>query len=99
MLKWYIFFMANDKILCEVVAINGDKSVCSGPGKTQLGAKFIIGPVTPQGMCSRSFTSLSATILAMRFTDKLPWEHNKDYFDTPCPDNVVTYRLTRIKEE
>ncbi len=90
--------MVDYKILCEVVKVEGEGGVCPGPAKTKLGSRFILSAVTPGGMCARAYAAIAATALAMRFSESLPWEHGEVYFETPCPDSNVVYRLSRIRE-
>ena len=85
--------MSNHKIKCEVVHIAANKFKCS-----EVGQSFIIGPRTPAGMCARAFAAVYPAALAMRFSDEMSWEQGRGYIDTVCPDNDVTYRLSRIKE-
>lgn len=85
--------MANFKIRCEVVRIVADRFKCC-----KVGQAFIFGPRTAEGMCSRAFAAVYPVAVAMRFSDKIPWERDGDFVDVTCPDGDVTYRLTRIRE-
>jgi hypothetical protein len=93
--------MILNKIKCEAVKVNTESGICSGHAETEQGEMFIIGARTPalnsKGICSQAFSALSSMRLVMSFTDKLSWE-TKEYFDITCPHGVVTYRLSRIKE-
>ena len=85
--------LANHKIKCEVVQILANKSKCS-----EVGRSFVIGARTPAGMCARAFAAVYPAALAMRFSDEMSWEQGRGYIDIMCPDNDVTYRLSRIKD-
>ena len=85
--------MSNHKIKCEVVHIATNKFKCS-----EVGQSFVIGPRTPGGMCARAFAAVYPAALAMRFSEEMAWEQGRGCVDVTCPDNDVTYRLSRIKE-
>ena len=91
--------MILNKIKCEAVKINTESGICSGLAETAQGETFIIGARTPdaKGICCQALSAISSMRLVMSFTDKLSWE-TKEYFDITCPHGVVTYRLSRIKE-
>ena len=85
--------MANYKIKCEVIEILANKFNCSKVGET-----FVIGPRTPEGMCSRAFATVYPAALAMRFSETTSWETENGTMDIMCPDQDIVYRLSRIKE-
>lgn len=87
------------KIQCEALKIKGNKKICPGSAKTKKREKFIIGARTPipNRMCARAFSVIYPTAMAMRFSENIPWERGKGYFDIVCPDTYVVYRLSRVK--
>lgn len=89
--------MANYKIKCEVIEVKNGKSQCLGSSKMEKGQEFIIGGKTPEGMCARVFPLVYPAALAMRFSESIPWEQGRGYFDITCPDVDVVFRLSRIK--
>lgn len=92
--------MILNKIKCEAVKVNTESGICPGLAKTGQGETFVIGVRTPdaKGICCQALSAISPMRLAMSYTDKLSWE-TKEYFDITCPHGVVTYRLSRIKED
>ncbi len=89
-----------NQIKCEVAKVNTDTGICPGVAETKLGETFIIGARTPdsKGICCQAFSALASMKLSMALTEKMDWEE-KDYFDITCPHGIVTYRLSRIKED
>ena len=92
--------MILNQVKCEAIAVNTDTGICPGMAKTERGEVFIIGARTPvgKGICCQAFSALASMRLVYAYTDKLDWGKN-DYFDITCPHGVVTYRLTRMKQE
>jgi uncharacterized repeat protein (TIGR04076 family) len=89
--------MIYNKVKCEAITVNTESGVCPGVAKTERGEVFIIGGRTPdsKGICCQAFSAISSMKLALSLTEKMDWEM-KEYFD--IPHGVVTYRLSRIKE-
>ena len=83
--------MADYDIRCEVVEVINDEFDCA-----QVGETFIIGKRTPAGMCARAFATIYPAALAMRFSEKMAWEHADGYLDVTCPDRAVVFRISRI---
>ena len=91
--------MSAHKINCEVIHIDGDALFCPGGARVKAGSSWIIGIVTPTGMCARSFISIFPVAMAMRFSEESPWERGKGYVDVTCPEGHTIFRLTRVKTE
>jgi uncharacterized repeat protein (TIGR04076 family) len=91
--------MPTYKIRCEVINIAGDKITCPGATRMKAGNAFVIGIMTPNAMCARSYAAVFPVALAMRHSEQTPWERGRGYIDVTCPDGHVVWRLTRIKTE
>ena len=93
--------MVDYKIKCEVAKIKGGKKCCPGSAQMKIGEVFILGVRTPEpnGICARAYASIYPTSTALRFSDEIPWEKGRGYFDISCPDGLVTYRLSRVKDQ
>jgi len=83
--------MPDYQIRCEAVTVDQARTTCQKPGDV-----FVIGPRTPDGMCSRAFAAVYPAALAMRFSDSIKWEAPEGHLDVTCPDGFVVYRLSRI---
>jgi uncharacterized repeat protein (TIGR04076 family) len=92
--------MILNQIKCEVISVNTDTGICNGMAKTEKGEVYIIGARTPggKGICCQAFSALASMKLVYMYTDKMDWEKN-EYFDITCPHGVVTFRLSRMKEQ
>ena len=92
--------MANYRIKCEAIRIVNGKECCPGSAKCKVGETYIIGPRTPEpvGMCGRAFHSLHPMAFAMRFSEHMSCEKDKDV-EITCPDGFVVYRLSRIRKD
>ena len=92
--------MANYRIKCEAIRIMDGKDCCPGSAKCKLGETYIIGPRTPEpvGMCGRAFHSIHPMAFAMRFSEQMFWEKDKN-IEVTCPDGLVVYRLSRIRKD
>jgi len=86
--------MPDHKIKCEVISVNEEKTKCQKPGDS-----FTLGGRTPDGMCARAFSVIYPVALAMRVSDSIPWQGGNEHFDVTCPDQHVTYRLSRLQKE
>jgi uncharacterized repeat protein (TIGR04076 family) len=91
--------MADYMIKCEVVKISNNESVCPGSSQVKMGEVYTLGGKTPGGMCARAYAAIYPTAMAMRFSEEIPWEQRRGYFDITCRDTDVVYRLSRFKEE
>ena len=78
--------MVDYKIKCEVVKISNNASVCPGSSQAKIGEVFTLGGKTPGSMCARAYASIYPTAMAMRFSEEIPWEQGRGYFDITCPD-------------
>ena len=92
--------MTYNRIRCEAVDVKSESGVCPGLAQTEQGEVFILGARTPEGkgICCQALSALSPMKLALALTEKMDWE-TKDYFDITCPHGVVTYRLSRVRDD
>ncbi|MBN1361934.1 MAG: hypothetical protein JW993_15160 [Sedimentisphaerales bacterium] len=92
--------MTYNRIRCEAVDVKTESGVCPGLAQTEHGEVFILGPRTPEGkgICCQALSALSSMKLALALTERMDWE-TKDYFDITCPHGVVTYRLSRARDD
>jgi uncharacterized repeat protein (TIGR04076 family) len=82
----------------EVVAsVISQKGTCAA-GHCK-GNEFIIGDITPAGMCTWAFYSLFPFYSVLKYSGSFPWEKNPDKCTAACPDaeNPVVFELTRKK--
>ena len=80
--------MATCDIKCSVVE-NGGCPVAKGD--------YVIGGVTPAGLCIKAYGAISPFAVAMRFAEKTPWENDAGEIFVTCPDGFVKYRLDRVE--
>ena len=92
--------MTYNSIRCEAVDVRTESGVCTGIAKTIRGEVFVLGARTPEGkgICCQALASIISMKLAFALTEKMDWE-TKDYFDITCPHGIVTYRLSRVKND
>ena len=57
---------------------------------------YVIGRLTPAGLCSASFAALWPFANAMRHSDRTGFENARGAVIITCPDGWVQFRLTRI---
>ena len=90
--------MKVNSIKCEAIDVRTESEICVGIAKTHKGENYVIDGRTPEsnGMCSNAFCALSNSAFIMMATDKTPGEIN-GYVDRVCPHGVVTFRLSRSK--
>lgn len=69
------------KVLCKVVA-----GQCN-QGFHKPGDEFVIGDLTPQGMCTSAFTSIFPLVLSLQTGGKLFWESDPKVTRAACPDD------------
>ena len=79
--------MAECDIKCQVVKNNGCP-IAKG--------EYVLGKVTPGGMCTKSYAAVATFAIAMRFSEKTPWENDRGEASVSCPDGYVKYKLSRI---
>jgi len=93
--------MAGNTIRCEAIKVSTQTQCCPGSARCKLGEVYIFGARTPepQGMCGRAFHAIHPIALAMRFSERLPFEKQEGHYDVVCPDGFVTYRLSRCEDE
>jgi uncharacterized repeat protein (TIGR04076 family) len=89
------------KIKCEAIKVSTGNHICPGSAKCKQGEVYTLGARTPEpvGMCGRAFHVIHPVAFAMRFSENLPFEKQKGYYDIVCPDGFVTYRLSRVNTE
>ena len=92
--------MTYNSIRCEAVEVKTESGICPGRAQTVRGEVFVLGARTPEGtgICCQALASISSMKLALALTEKMDWEM-KDYFDITCPHGMVTYRLSRERED
>ncbi len=78
--------------------------VVSQKGKCEaghhVGDEFVIGQMTPSGMCSWAFHSLFPFAEVLEFGGSFPWEATPDIATVACPDaaNQVVFELRLVKD-
>jgi len=61
--------------------------------------EYLIGRLTPNGMCAASFSAIWPFANAMRHSEKTGFENSKGEVIITCPDGWVQFRLSRIKSK
>jgi len=82
--------------MSEVVAkVISQEGTCTAGHR--VGQEFVIGQVTPPGLCSWAFYSLFPFAQVLQFGGSFPWEKDKDSAIVACPDadNPVVFELRR----
>ena len=66
----------------------------------KVGDEFIIGDVTPKGMCSWAFYTLFPFASPLQAGGTFPWEKDADKTTVACPDakNPAVFELRRNKK-
>jgi len=84
-----------DEVVAKVIS---QKGTCSAGHK--VGDEFIIGEVTPDGMCGWAYCALYPFSSVLRFGGCFPWESDPDTSIVACPDggNPVLFELRRIRK-
>ena len=72
-------------------------SVVENAGCPIAKGEYVIGGVTPAGMCAKAYGAVSTCAIAMRFAGETPWENEAGEIFVTCPDGFVKYRLDRVK--
>lgn len=77
----------------EVKVIKGK---CQG-GIHKIGDTFTVDWATPQGVCLGAWNSLSPCIITLLCGGNFPWEKEKGFTTSHCPDSKgITFELKRI---
>jgi uncharacterized repeat protein (TIGR04076 family) len=65
----------------------------------RVGDEFIIGQITPPGLCSWAFYTLFPFAEVLQFKGTFPWEPEPDRTTVACPDpgNPVIFELRRVE--
>jgi len=71
------------------------------PAGHQVGDEFLIGHMTPAGLCMGAFSSLLPYITTLRFGGSFFWEKNDDEGTFCCPDPEVVnvFHLERVNHD
>ena len=85
-----------EKIIARVIS---QKGRCEAGHR--VGDEFIIGQISPPGLCSWAFYTLFPFAEALQFGGDFPWEkqHGTARVACPDPDNPVIFELRRTTEE
>ncbi len=75
-------------IKCEVI----ENEFCP-----HVEGEYVIGGLTPSGMCAASFVTMWPFVNAMRHSAKTVFENSHGQVTITCPDGWVQFRLSRIK--
>ncbi len=84
----------------EVIAkVISQKGHCDAGHK--VGDEFIIGEITPPGMCSHAYHSIFPMAQVLQFGGSFPWEKDPDRATSACPDpgNPLVFELIRVKSK
>lgn len=60
--------------------------------------EYVLGGVTPAGMCIKAYGAAITFATAMRFAEKTPWENDSREAIVTCPDGFVKYKLERMEK-
>ena len=81
----------------ELIArVVSKKGACEAGHK--VGDEFVIGNITPTGMCSWAFHAIFPFVTVLQFGGSFPWENDADKVaNIACPDagNTVVFELRR----
>jgi uncharacterized repeat protein (TIGR04076 family) len=82
------------KIIARVIS---QKGTCEAGHK--VGDEFVIGQITPPGMCSWAFYTLFPFAEVLQFNGAFPWEADPGKTTVACPDpgNPVIFELRRVE--
>jgi len=66
----------------------------------KVGDEFLIGDITPQGMCSWAFYTVFPFASTLQYNGSFPWESDPRKAVVACPDptNPVAFELRRAKK-
>ena len=82
----------------DVVAkVISQKGECSAGHR--VGNEFVVGQVTPEGMCSWAFCALFQFATVLQSGCSFPWETEEGKATVACPDpeNPVVFELRRLE--
>ncbi|MEE8472794.1 MAG: TIGR04076 family protein [Dehalococcoidia bacterium] len=81
-------------VLAKVVSQTGH----CGAGH-EVGQEFVIGHLTPAGVCCSAFGAVMPSARVLRFGGTFPWAKDPDTTTVSCPDaaNPVVFDLKRIR--
>lgn len=83
----------------EVIAkVISQKGTCAYEHK--VGDEWLIGRVTPQGICLSAFDAFFPALRVLQFGGVFPWEKDPDTAIVACPDaeNPVVFELRRVRD-
>ncbi len=82
-----------------VARVESQEGTCEAAHRE--GDEFVIGQLTPPGMCSWAFYTLYPFAQVLEFGGQLPWEPDAGGARVACPDpdNPVVFELRRIPRE
>jgi uncharacterized repeat protein (TIGR04076 family) len=84
--------------MAEIIArIESIRGSCEAGHR--LGDEFVIGEITPPGLCSWAFHALFPFAEVLRYGGSFPWETDPDTATVACPDaaNPVVFVLKRTR--
>ena len=78
------------------VKIISQKGTCAKGHK--VGDEFIVGGITPAGLCCSAFNSMFPSIHTLRFGGTFPYSKDPDTAEVACPDadNPIVFELRRV---
>ena len=77
-------------IKCEVI----ENEFCQ-----YVEGEYLIGRLTPHGMCAAGFVSIWPFANAMRQSDNTAFEDSNGEVTITCPDGWVQFKLSRIRDD
>jgi len=82
------------KVVAKVLSQKGS---CAANHK--VGEEFMIGDMTPEGMCSWAFYSMFPFVSVLQSGGSFPWEESEGKGTVVCPDpiNPVVFELRRVR--
>jgi len=81
------------KVKCKVVAGHCNQ------GFHKVGDEYVVGDLTPEGICTSAFASIFPLILVSQTGGEFFWEKNKKVTCAACPDDEgVIFEISPLKE-
>ncbi len=82
-------------VIARVISQQGS---CSAGHR--VGDEFVLGEVSPPGLCTWALYTLFPFAEALQFGGSLPWESDPDVSVIACPDakNPVVFEMRRIRK-
>ena len=79
-----------------IAKVISQKGTCAAGHK--VGDEFIIGEMTPSGVCTWAFYTLFPFAEVLQFGGSFPWEEDANKTTVACPDpgNPVVFELRRV---